>query len=50
MRNIAGVKKEMLKCRLLCANCHADVTFRNKHYLNPEQRKMVEENKQLDLI
>jgi len=30
-RTIASAVREMKKCRLLCANCHADVTYKNRH-------------------
>jgi hypothetical protein len=30
-RSISRAKKEIAKCRLVCANCHADITYKNKN-------------------
>lgn len=32
-RTFESVKKEMRKCEILCANCHAEKTIEEKHYL-----------------
>jgi hypothetical protein len=29
------ILREIAKCEILCANCHAIHTFANKHYLSP---------------
>mgnify|MGYP005999515203 CR=1 FL=1 len=32
-KTFESVKKEMRKCEILCANCHAEKTIEEKHYL-----------------
>ena len=31
-RKLSDILKEMTKCEILCANCHAIHTFENKHF------------------
>lgn len=37
---------EVEKCRVVCANCHCDVTYKNKHWMNG---KIVDSKNQLEM-
>ena len=52
-KTITGARVEIAKCDLVCANCHAERTFRTKHYTyraNDELRDFVEDNPQGRLL
>ncbi len=38
MKTWESVKREMRKCEVLCANCHAIKTVSEKHYLNKDNK------------
>lgn len=42
------LEEELKKCRLLCANCHADQTYKNKHWRHVE--KSAPDSKQEELF
>ena len=44
--SLQKVKDEIAKCDVVCANCHADRTYKSKQYLHPDGRSWTSRRSQ----